>query len=133
MMNREIQFRGQDIDTGEWVYGYFFVDSIASNILVGNIPYKVNFDTVGQFTNQHDKLNTKIFEDDILKMWIDDSVEPDGGVWCYMFVKETIEKGFVLWAKNMTIEDAAPLYQMLQEDDMEVVGNIHDNPELIKL
>lgn len=88
--------------------------------------------TVGEYTNQHDKLNAKIFEDDILKMWLEDSVEPDGGIWHYMYVKLTIEKGFVLWSKKMTIEDAESLYEALQWKQMEIVGNIHDNPELLK-
>lgn len=85
-----------------------------------------------QFTEQHDSHKNKIYENDILKMWIEDSVEPNGGFWHYMFVKRTIEKGFVLWGKYMTIEGAEPLYEMLKWWNMEVVGNVFDNVELLK-
>ena len=146
-MGREILFRGQHIRTlasgivvKEWLYGYFsritYCDGKGEQSYIktsGYEPAVVDSDTVGQFTEQHDnsEARTKIFGGDILKMWIEDSVEPDGGIWHYMYVKWTVEKGFVLWGKNMTIEDAATLYEMLQWKQMEVVGNIHDNPKLI--
>ena len=144
-MNREILYRGKDAETREWIFGGYYWQKIftglksqCSNkrvtIKIHYIIEDLTFDevipnTVGVFTNQYDKFKSKIFENDILKMWLEDSVEPEGGFFCYMFVKLTIEKGFVLWGKHMTIDDAIPLYQMLQENDMEVVGTVHDNPD----
>ena len=78
-----------------------------------------------------DKNGKAICEDDILKMWLVDSVEPDGGIWHHMFVKWTREKGYVLWGKRMTLEDATPLSVMLTEYDMEIVGNLIDNSEFL--
>lgn len=147
-MNREILYRGKDAETREWIFGGYYWQKIFTGlksqysnkrdtIKIHYIIEDLTFDevipnTVGVFTNQYDKLKSKIFENDILKLWIEDSVEPDSGIWHYMFIKWTIEKGFVLWGKKMTIEDAIPLYKELKWTEMEVVGNIHDNPELIK-
>lgn len=151
-MKREIKFRGKRLDNGEWVYGdlittsngYSFIDT--HNELYEDEEYlfrdntnmirvaasKIDTQAVGQFTGLKDKNGAEIYEGDILQMWIEDSVEPNGGLFHQMYVVFTVEKGFVLWGKDMTTEDSEPLFEMLQWKDCEIISNTHDNPNLLK-
>ena len=74
-MKREILFRGKRVDNGEWIYGYL----IGNNVIVGEVVdfdddyfntefwYKVDPETVGQFTGMEDSLTLQIFESDIVR------------------------------------------------------------------
>ena len=134
-MNREIKFRGKRVDNGEWIYGvpYFsegywwmLVDDNTRTQEIGTGSYQIIPETVGQFTGLHDKNNKEVSEKDIVKVWRDG--------FCRTFT--------VKWR-----EEGVPMYilypQPLNEDfwhcrsDMgmawEVIGNIHDNPELLEV
>lgn len=128
---REILFRGKRLDNGEWVEGhyvtrksepksYIVVSTIGANknTEINNMiatAFEVNPETVGQFTGLTDKNGNKIFEGDILKAG-------NGHIGYVAFS----EGGFVLvcrYHSNLT-----DLHGAIQE----VIGNIHDNPELLK-
>ena len=126
---RTIKFRGQKKTNGEWVYGslvysnendaaiYFQTDDGSVN---GMDWVYVNPETVGQFTSLYDKNCKGIYEGDILKVQGTD---------------EKIEVRFVrgvfafLW--NGNLDDEAPINSPTQEW-AEIIGNIHDNPKLLK-
>lgn len=135
---RTIKFRGKRLDNGEWAYGCIFInDKGYAAITTLNtrgeyaVDIKVDPETIGQFTGLSDKNGKEIYEGDILEMWLEDSVEPQGGYFHRMYVVFTSEIGFTLWGECMTMEDAEPLYELLQWKDCEVIGNVHDNPELL--
>lgn len=139
---RQIKFRGRRLDNGQWVEGNLVATKSKALIMViiedeqcfvlDENVFAVDPATVGQFTGLLDKNGKEIYEGDVLQMWLGDSVEPNGGFLHRMYVVFTTEKGFVLWGERMILEDAEPLYEMLQWKECKVVGNIHSNPELLK-
>jgi uncharacterized phage protein (TIGR01671 family) len=133
---REIKFRGKRIDNGEWVCGYYFIEErdIEDGIIWRDIPqiqqrygdhfqyFDVDPATIGQYTGLKDKNGTEIFEGDICNCreyecfgkieWNEDNA----GFYFYVVVEGG---GF----------DEERLYEYA--DELEVIGNIHDNPELL--
>ena len=128
---REILFRGK-ITQDEWVYGFYEnvkLEEATIHYVNGKI---VSFKTVGQFTGLTDKNGNKIFEGDIVKAIqteYDEDKEQQPIV--FEFIGEMIfEDGcFGLRAKHF-VDFYAPMWQ---EDnvELEIIGNIHDNPELL--
>lgn len=126
MHNRLILFRGKRSNNGEWVYGSpIFQDGWVS-IRFWNSEefeyeeYLVMPNTVGQYTELCDKNGKKIFEGDIVKCCdykgVINYIE---GCYC---VKE------ISGVNNPAIDIVFDKY----ENEIEVIGNIYDNPELLK-
>lgn len=130
MSEREILFRGKRIDSGEWVCGVafphdnngavtMFRQHPADGSLIGD---EVIPETVGEYTGLTDKNGTRIFEGDIVRY------------------KDTLHE--VIFCKisgcaffGITMPDRGEIWNfdgITRADRMEVIGNIHDNPELLK-
>ena len=131
-MKREILFRGKRVDTGEWVEGSL----IGNDVIVGKIVefeedyfctefwYKVDTETVGQCIGISDKHGIEIFEDDIVKYF-----EPNSKTWHTRIVRWNWRfAGFGLFDKE---SEWCKESDWLKIKDIEVIGNIHDNPELL--
>ena len=121
---REMLFRGKRKDNGEWVQGDSLIHSMykKGDVCIGVIEgleiYGVNPETIGQYTGLTDKNGTKIFEGDILKGM--------GGLHRVYF--DTSLACFE-WAKiNGNWKESFSGFA----DEYEVIGNINDNPELLK-
>lgn len=119
---REILFRGKRTDNGKWVVGMLarynskfntanMVDEF--EMLVPVIP-----ETVGQYTDLTDKNGKKIFEGDIVLM-------PSYGGGKHKSVVYFKNGKFAVDGSNYAFKDICP-------KRMEIIGNIHDNPELLK-
>lgn len=131
-MNREILFRGKRTDNGEWVYGRLLAEDV---IVPLNQEFEVEakriwgcdltahivvHKTVGQFTGLCDKNGTKIFEGDII----------DWGFGLYVvveYIKEYARFAGVNGDSIFPLEDTDD-----KEKRIEVVGNVYDNPDLLK-
>lgn len=132
---REIQFRGQRVDNGEWVYGDLITNSkklyihpkanmtkvSESGLSKLVVMHKVIPETVGQYAGLTGKNGKKIFEGDIVRKFHNYTGETG-------FYPVVYEHG-TFFAKcdetaGMAIGDIA--------HSIEVVGNVHDNPELLK-
>ena len=131
-MNRELLFRGKRDDTGEWIEGYFgqSVDTFIIQdygLVAGHFKvFKVVPETVGQYTGMKDKNNRKIFEGDIIEYIFpvtNKAVEKETGVVIYD------DCGFHI------ANDGCMLCVASGDGDVviEVIGNIHDNPELLEV
>ena len=158
-MKREILFRGKRTDNGEWAYGNLIdSDSIVGKIVdfdgeyfIPEFWYKVDPETVGQFTGilavkaKHG-FDMRVFEHDIFRH----TIVGDLG--------DTISYSVVMWIEKYAAFYLIPIdhYEVMRDNDVSSeeefawlfdeallrdfsidvgltkVGNIHDNPELIK-
>ena len=131
---REIKFRGKRVDNGEWVCGsmltftnkmasitpsYTKVFKASNEVMTIKNIYDVDPATVGQYTGLHDKNGKEIYEGDIL----------EEGPGYYFEVTWSNE-----WAK-FKLQWRTKGYQYPEWNrgvEMAVIGNIHDNPELLE-
>ena len=116
---REIIFRGKRVDNNEWYYGYLLQPDIISNVVSGQLQYAdlfVDENTVGQYTGLKDKNGTKIFDGDIMQLC-------NGTYPCRVYWDG---KGWA-WLMNGKRREID-----LTREKMQIIGNIHDNPELLK-
>ena len=136
-MNREILFRGKRTDNGEWVEGYLcechhkdtgkYDYAIQEMFENGYIMHEVIPETVGQYTGLTDKNGRKIFEGDILGAHLDVNYPEN----------ETI--AVIVWANNAwCIQELGAEPDIIGDDELkndgwEIIGNIHDNPELMEV
>lgn len=128
---REIIFRGKRIINGDWVYGNLFIpdrhDS-QTQILIGTdvyrIPYDIIPDTVGQYTGLTDKNGKKIFEGDIVKSFEYDDI---------YLVKYFDNNNYPAFdcVPDVPFCECNGLSFLVNTEGCEVIGNIHDNPELM--
>ena len=132
---REILFRGKRLDNGEWIQGdivQFPVHGVV-RIVEQEPSYKdaeVDSDTVGQYTGLTDKNGRKIFEGDIIHL--EYSQVFFGGEYFGEYTAEVSYKEgcFVTDGTNNGDEIETPL-SGFDNDELEIIGNIHDNPELL--
>lgn len=128
---RTIKFRGKDIETGEWIYGDLVrsADMERCAILVNDrLSYdecEVNPCSIGQFTGLYDKNRNEIYEGDILRVcdFTNMVCEFRHGAFGYIYCNE-----FHPFAGNTNYT----FNPKNTDKDFEVIGNIHDNPELLK-
>lgn len=137
---REILFRGKRTDNGEWVEG--FLVKHPSAVRIGDyspwyisVPpedpeangglYNIFPETVGQYTGLTDKNGKRIFEGDIIILrgqdlphWYEDGQR---------VVVEYDDSGFL-----PLCEYDSDCGDYVFAEECEVIGNIHDNPELLE-
>jgi uncharacterized phage protein (TIGR01671 family) len=129
---REILFRGKDrCGSGEWFYGQYLPKSktiCTEEVIKGTVLYRDLFvipETVGQYTGLTDANGKKIFEGDIVKA----QDEIYGSPFCYGITGKIVfeECAYFIEPKNpiesQWLFNECAVY--------EVIGNIHDNPELL--
>lgn len=120
---RGILFRGKNADNGEWVYGYYWANELGNHFIRVTEEdynyvledYEILSETVGEYTGLTDKNGKKIFEGDI--------------------IRSNSERGYIEYYPNdcaFDVVDDHGFYWLISEmSNIEVIGNIHDNPELL--
>ena len=129
---REILFRGKRLDNGEWVQGDLnqWIDAVyisADNAYsYSKTNWLVDAATIGQYTGLTDINCKKIFEGDIVAARI---TSPSGGYTGVWEVDYYTKYGYFYLKKekNNLLFDGNWSYGVTK---LEVIGNIHDNPEL---
>ena len=139
-MDREILFRGKRLDNGEWVYGYLIRHPSAAQIGDDCSPwyisvppkdpddlggvYNVDPSTVGQYTGLTDRNGKRIFEGDIVEAG--DYTAEDG--YGEIIWDGDDAKYAILGCNGNTLMTDFEAYY---GHELEVIGNIYDNPELL--
>lgn len=151
-MQREILFRGKRVDNGEWVCGNLFKNKNDYYISPEIEPFgesaqypkngkpehfyafdnfvKIYSETVGQYTGLTDKNGAKIFEGDIVKF----KRFNESHLGKIVYNKKTC--GFEIWYTSTVGafgEKAIHKMYLCHADRIEIIGNIHDNPELLEV
>lgn len=131
---REIIFKAKRKDNGEWVEGYYYKTTIGNDVRPSDVIFvpfkvsrneewgwmKVDFDTICQFTELTDKNGQKIWENDILELPGED------GYFVCEWEEDTAR--FVMNGDEIIVDfDNYWGYQV------EVIGNIFDNEELLEV
>lgn len=152
MQERKIVFRGKRVDTGEWVYGFYTLygqsRGLHPAIITGTeegcvIPVFIDPETRGEYTGLTDKNGIRIFEGDIVKHHFGEEYgvvkfgeysQPSDNEftrhigfyvdWVTGENKDVLKKDLGYWVN---------IDSWVNIDNYDVlVGNIHDNPELLK-
>ena len=125
-------YRGKRKDNGEWVEGYYVHAPVRTNvqciddyvikhliITSEGLIYEIIPETLGQYTGLNDKNRKNVFEGDILN--------------CCSFSGTVFENDVVYWSDLFLMFKVSKhcLYGD-SEQEYEIIGNIHDNPELLK-
>ena len=131
---REILFRGKREDNGNWICGSLhksITDYFIIPLPLLTSKSKVDPSTVGQFTGLTDKNDKKIFEGDIVHILGNQDVADWKNV-DYTALIAFLDGGFC--AIDGTVEEHGfRRYALARLDfSLEVIGNIHDNPELLE-
>lgn len=153
-MQDRFKFRGKRIDNNQWYYGsYLYLhnppkydwngakheskEDVHFIIDEKDVNYGVYPETVGQCTGLKDKHGRLIFEGDIVKYFCPAEYCSDGLHKCPECYSG--ENGSVHYDEDLAMyeyrskSDECPLTDNINtEEDLEIVGNIYDNPELLK-
>lgn len=131
---REYKFRGKNKDIG-WVYGQIAYDingntyiiqeveldssyGLEETILFATMWYRVDKETVGQFTGLHDKDGKEIYEGDIVKSFFVDTDEAGNEIYKYYIIE-------------VKYDEVLCSYKIDKFMNLEVIGNIYENKELL--
>lgn len=146
---REILFRGKSnwsdgqVKVGDWLYSmtiskHCYNDEEIESYYIGSGNRTIDGKTLGQYTGFTDKNGTKFFEGDY---WIDTDgdyivyvVEFRYGQFCfvsYSWCGASTPNGFDEFAGGWGELDCEPMTDFNIET-IEIDGNIHDNPEILR-
>lgn len=126
---KAIKFRAKRLDNGEWVNGFVLFNHDKSEAVIVKLTdtelvcENVIPDTVSQFTGYSDLNGKRIYDGDIVKFTAHDALGNELGN----------QQGVVKFKFGCYLIGGYNMYDILLNDEEAVViGNIHDNPELLK-
>ena len=126
---REILFRGKRKDTNWWEIGYYSTYTTSDGVVhsfINGFEYEVYPETVGQYTGITDRNGKMIWENDIVEK---NDINAVGWGRKRICTVSFDELGY--WSITTTLGDGYFIGEFNNER-LEVIGNIFDNPELIQ-
>lgn len=127
---RTIKFRAKELDTCNWVYGELHLHSTKPHIHDEFKTKYIDTSTVGQFTGIHDRNGKEIYEGDFIR-----SFDSQGEPIIHAIEYENNDAQFIVVLAGYTKYDfgcGGITQKWINEFEKEVIGNIHDNTELLK-
>lgn len=130
-MNEQFTYRAKRVDNDQWIEGYR-MSKVYMNIAYGedveeqglDDPTQIDPETVCRYVAA-DINNKKIWEGDIF--WDDAGEGPE------TYLIEWDDTELQWWARSIASSDGdLPLCEFRIPDDINVIGNIFDNPEIVK-
>ena len=147
----ELLFHGKRVDNGEWIEGYYYESKISGCFILSpkikarekdgvviNDSFevaKVIPETVGQYTGLTDKNGKKILDGDIISAITLDTGNEQRAVVCFgNFIDENNGDEYIgFFIEFDGIKTTITQLAMEEcKNRIEVIGNIHDNPELLE-
>lgn len=144
MANRQHLYKAKRKDNGEWVEGHLLrYESGRARIIpshtdifcyendeniIQTTAFEVVPETVGEWTGLHDKNDRRIFEGDIIKTNKYGKIEGQSLVNGYDYFEVIYEPAAFRLLKGFRAFNLVGI-----SGDYEVIGNIHDNPELLEV
>ena len=131
-INRDKGFHRTSYKNGDWVYGLVtrLFDERFENLpaemtnVDGTSGIEVDYNTISQFTTLTDRNGEKIFEGDIVVVNTT-SIDEEDGYGVIDWHEDTAR--FIVELPNLLVD-----FDNLYSYDCEVIGNIHDNPDLLR-
>lgn len=129
----DIRFQGKRLENGEWVRGdlrqvegHAFIldydigdDGVSQMSRIFDIAYSIDPSTIGQYSGRKDASKQEVYDGHIIQMHDDGTicaVAYDQDQMCWTAVDS---EGNEIWLSEYA------------DDDFSIIGNIHDNPELL--
>lgn len=139
---REILFRAKQVNNGEWVEGYFAIgkwyldEKERYAILPTDLCFyphceinewiEIDPETLCQYTGLKDKNGNRIWENDIVSAWSE-------GKYATGMVKQRIDGLYIMYPAYQHNEFWGLCPDKNRKTNVEVIGNVFDNPELLKV
>jgi len=137
----EIKFRGKQVDSGEWYVGFYAKGRHGGHYILSEYngletnAHSVDGDTVGRYASLKDRNGADVFEGDIVRASYSitlpahhaapESTEEHKNAVCQVVFENAqyrLRNPKSLWCKGLC-----------WAYDLEVIGNIHDNPGLLEV
>lgn len=141
-MERTIKFRGKRVDNGEWVYGdgVVIVDGgyaaipLTRNVTADDCEItlcKVIPESVGQFTGMINKEEKELCEGDVVSCWVAGTVDEMPHIERFRVVFKVGSFCAQNNTRSLLLSKVCKIQPLNKYYECNLLGNIHDNPELL--